>query len=262
MKAGLAYAHSMSDAASNTPSGLRQAIEAKVIERRPTRRYRAAAFQVYVLVATGVFVGLAVAAHFVPYFRIDLIVTRALQSYKGEAFDALMRGLTWMGFTPQVDLLVALVLAVLFFFGLRWESVVAVFAALGPVLGSVVKLIVARPRPSADLVHVLSQLDTLSFPSGHVLLATCFYGFIAFLGYTLLKHGIFRTLFLVLFLLVIALMGPSRIYLGQHWFSDVMGAYVLGSLWLALSIHLYRWGKPKFFTTQPVAAEKLAAELP
>jgi len=250
----------MTEAASNPPSGLHQAIDTKVIERRPTRRYRAAAFQAYVLIATGVFVGLAVGAHFVPYFRIDLIVTRALQSYKGEAFDALMRGLTWMGFVPQVDLLVALVLAVLFLLGLRWEFVVAVFAALGPVLGSIIKLVVARPRPSSDLVHVLNQLNTLSFPSGHVLLATCFYGFIAFLCYTLLKHGILRTVLLILFLLVIALMGPSRIYLGQHWFSDVMGAYVLGSLWLALSVHVYRWGKPKFFTTQPVAAEKPAAD--
>jgi undecaprenyl-diphosphatase len=52
-------------------------------------------------------------------------------------------------------------------------------------------------------------------------------------------------------------MGPSRIYLGQHWFSDVMGAYVLGSLWLLLSIRVYRWGKPRFFRDQPVAREKV-----
>jgi undecaprenyl-diphosphatase len=51
------------------------------------------------------------------------------------------------------------------------------------------------------------------------------------------------------------MMGLSRIYQGQHWFSDVMGAYLLGSLWLALTIWIYRWGKPRFFVHQPVAPE-------
>jgi undecaprenyl-diphosphatase len=48
-------------------------------------------------------------------------------------------------------------------------------------------------------------------------------------------------------------MGMSRIYLGHHWFSDVMGAYLLGSLWLALTIRFYRWGKTRYFIRQPVA---------
>jgi undecaprenyl-diphosphatase len=246
----------VSEAAPDTPSGLHQAVEARV-EARPTRNYRAAAFQAYVLVASLVFVALAVAAHYIPYFHIDLVVTQAFQSDKGAAFDALMRGLSWLGFVPQVDLMIVLVIAVLFFLGLRWEALAAMFAALGPVVGSLIKLIVNRPRPSASVVHVIRQLDTLSFPSGHVLLATAFYGFIAFLGYALLKHGWFRTIYLILFMLLIALMGPSRIYLGQHWFSDVMGAYVLGSLWLALSIRVYRWGKARFFIDQPVAKERV-----
>lgn len=246
----------MREAAPDTPSGIHERIDAKVIERRPTRKYRAAVFQAYVLIATLVFVALAVAAHYIPYFQIDLIVTRAFQSYKGAAVDGLMRGVSWMGFVPQVDLLIVLVIAILFLLGLRWEALAAMFAALGPVVGSLVKLIVNRPRPSADLVHVMRRLDTLSFPSGHVLLATAFYGFVAFLGYALLKRGWLRTIYLILFGLLIALMGPSRIYLGQHWFSDVMGAYVLGSLWLALSIRVYRWGKSRFFIDQPVAKEK------
>ncbi|HYJ32460.1 MAG TPA: phosphatase PAP2 family protein [Candidatus Binatia bacterium] len=246
----------MNEAAPETPGALHRAIDTKAFEHPPIRKYRAAAFQAYVLIATVVFVVLAVAAHYVPYFRIDLVITRAFQSDKGALFDGLMRGLSWVGFVPQVDLLIVLMIAVLFLLGLRWEAVAAMFAALGPVVGSLIKLIVARPRPSADVVHVLRRLDTLSFPSGHVLLATAFYGFLAFLSYALLKPGWLRTILLVIFGVFIALMGPSRIYLGQHWFSDVMGAYVLGSLWLALSVRVYRWGKLRFFLDQPVAAEK------
>ncbi|HEU4765290.1 MAG TPA: phosphatase PAP2 family protein [Candidatus Eisenbacteria bacterium] len=245
----------MNETSPETPGRIHRAIDTKAFEHPPMRKYRAAAFQAYVLIASVVFVALAVGAHYVPYFRIDLLITRAFQSYQGEAFDALMRGMSWVGFVPQVDLLIVLMIAILFLLGLRWEAVAAMFAALGPVIGSLIKLIVARPRPSADVVHVLRRLDTLSFPSGHVLLATAFYGFIAFLIYALLKPGLLRTILLVIFGLFIALMGPSRIYLGQHWFSDVMGAYVLGSLWLALSVRVYRWGKSRFFRSQPVAAE-------
>jgi undecaprenyl-diphosphatase len=56
------------------------------------------------------------------------------------------------------------------------------------------------------------------------------------------------------FVAMIALIGPSRIYLGQHWASDVLGAYLLGTLTLVANIAFYRWGKSRFFVAkkQPV----------
>ena len=231
-------------------------VDEAAIAPRHARRYRAALFQIYVLLAAGAFVALAVAAHFTPYFPVDLTVTRALQREHGPVLEALMRGLSWMGWNPQAALLVAMVLSTLLLVGLRWEAVVGVLAGFGTVVGSLIKLAVYRPRPSPDLVQVFGPLATTSFPSGHVILATAFYGYVAFLLYTLLKHTWYRVAGLTLLALIVLLMGPSRIYLGQHWFSDVMGAYVLGSLWLTLSIRVYRWGKPKFFTTQPAAREE------
>jgi undecaprenyl-diphosphatase len=232
-----------------------QKLDAAVIAPRPARRYRAAAFQIYVLFAAAVFVTLAVVAHYVAYFPIDIRITRAVQGYHGMIFDRVMYWISWIGFMPQVDIAAALVILLLFAIGLRWEAVVALVAAAGVGLGGVIKLIVYRPRPSADLVHVLSQLPSSGFPSGHVLEATTFCGFLAFLGYTLLKPGALRRVLITLIGVFILLMGLSRIYEGQHWFSDVMGAYLFGSLWLALTIKLYRWGKPRFFVHQPVAPE-------
>ena len=239
-----------------------QKLDAAVIAPRPARRYRAAVFQVYVLFAAAVFVTLAVVAHTVAYFPIDITVTRAVQSYHGVVFDRLMYWTSWIGFMPQVDVAAALVIALLFGVGLRWEAVVALFASAGVGVGTLVKLVVYRPRPSADLVHVLNQLPSSGFPSGHVLEATTFCGFLAFLGYSLLKPGALRSALLVAFGVFIMLMGLSRIYEGQHWFSDVMGAYLFGSLWLALTIKLYRWGKPRYFAHQPVAPEIPAAPAP
>lgn len=244
----------MAEAAAKQPSELQKKIDDAVIVPRPTRNYRAVVFQAYVLIAAAAFVALAVTAHFVPYFAIDLTITRALQSYHGSVFDAVMRGMSWLGFVPQVDVLAGLAILALFIAGLRWEAVAALFALAGVAFGGLVKAVVVRPRPAADLVHVFQQLPTSGFPSGHTLMAAAFYGFLAFLVYTLLKPSWGRTLLLAVFGMLILLMGPSRIYLGQHWFSDVAGAYMLGSLWLALTIRVYRWGKPRFFKHQPVAA--------
>ncbi len=52
---------------------------------------------------------------------------------------------------------------------------------------------------------------------------------------------------------MIVLIGPSRMFLGEHWASDVLGGYLLGSLTLSLTIFFYRWGKERFLVEQPVA---------
>lgn len=225
------------------------------IAARPARRARAAIFQAYVFGASVTFVALAVAAHSVPYFALDLKVTRAVQSLHFGAFDALMRGLSWTGFVPQVDVIGASIFLAIFLSGLRWEAVAVAFSYASTLAVTLIKLIVVRPRPGVDLVHVMSRLDTTAFPSGHVVASTTLCGFLAFLAYTLLKPSGLRTALVCLPIAIVPLMGLSRIYLGQHWFSDVMGGYLLGSLWLMLTIRFYRWGKPRFFRTQPVAPE-------
>jgi membrane-associated phospholipid phosphatase len=110
-----------------------------------------------------------------------------------------------------------------------------------------VKALVDRPRPSADLVHVVNQLKDYSFPSGHVMWFTTFGGFLLFLLFTLIKPSWWRTLLLVVLGGMVALIGLSRIYEGQHWASDVIAAYLLGSIWLSLTIVIYRRGKPRYF---------------
>jgi membrane-associated phospholipid phosphatase len=229
---------------------------AEQVASKPTRRWRAQVFQAYLVVATASFGILVVLASMFSYFSVDLSVTRAVQTINVAWFAILMVLVSFIGYTPQIYVLIAAVAVLLFIFGLRWEAVTALVAAVGGSgLGQVIKIVVHRPRPGADLVNVLQHLNSYSFPSGHVLTYTAFFGFLFFLGYTLLKPSFVRTVLLAILGSLVALIGFSRIYVGDHWASDVIGAYLLGSLWLVLSVYIYRWGKTRFFYQAALAPE-------
>lgn len=224
---------------------------------KPVRHYRAYLFQIYIILAVLGFGVLFFFARTVPYFAFDLTIEHAVQSIQWTPFRDLMLYVSGLGFNPLSYLLSGLIIAYLFVVGLRWEAVMSVFAAGGvTIAGAVIKVIVQRARPTPDLVNVFSPLNDYSFPSGHVLMYTAFLGFLWFLFFTLTPHSWQRVLGMVVTGLLIALVGISRVYLGQHWPSDVIGAYLFGSVWLALTIYVYRWGKPRFFARQPAAPEK------
>jgi undecaprenyl-diphosphatase len=234
----------------------KQTVEAIQAVVKPWRRYRATVFQGYMIGAVVVFLVLAVLTKTIAYFTFDVTITQAVQLFNPPWFNLLMAALTWIGFGPQVYVITLLILFLLYASGLKWETVVAFISVMGSsALGLGIKVLIDRPRPAANLVNVISQLNDFSFPSGHVLFFTVFFGFLIFLAYTLFKHSWWRTLLLVILSALVTLIGLSRIYLGQHWASDVVAAYLLGSVWLSLTILCYRWGKPRFFVNQPVAPE-------
>lgn len=224
---------------------------------RPRREYRTFLFQVSLFAAVAAFAVLTFMVKTIPSFPIDLRIERAIQSINSPAFAALMSLISWFGFPPQSFILSLLIVVGIYILGLRWEAISALVAALlPPLINVIVKDWIRRPRPTVDLVHVFGILNSYSFPSGHVMFYVGFFGFLWFLVYTLLKRSWRRTLLLIVLGLLIALVGISRIYLGQHWPSDVLGAYLLGGLTLVAILQFYRWGKKRFFVHQPVAPEQ------
>lgn len=220
----------------------------------PKRTYRTQLFQVVLLLAIVAFSTLTFMVKTMPPFPLDLQITRAIQSINSPLFSAMMSLISWPGFSPQSSIISALVVLVIYSFGFHWEALTALVASLlPPVINVLVKEFIRRPRPAVDLVHVFRILDSYSFPSAHVMFYVGFFGFTWFLVFTLLKRSLIRTLLLTFLGSLILLIGASRIYLGQHWASDVLGAYLLGGLTLVVIIQFYRWGKKHFFIRQPVA---------
>jgi membrane-associated phospholipid phosphatase len=226
---------------------------APIVARR-IRHYRALVFQSYVVAATVGFGVLFFYARRVAYFSFDLTLARWLQRGHTFGLDVLMQAVSQLGFTPLAPAFVILTVLIVYLIGLKWEAVMLLFAGIGVgLLELTVKLAVRRQRPTAELVNVFRILNDYSFPSGHVLLFTVFLGFLMFLIYTLTRRCWARTCGMIALGALIALVGVSRVYLGEHWPSDVLGAYLLGTLWLALTIYVYRKGKPHFFVHQPLA---------
>jgi len=194
-------------------------------------------------------------------FALDLEISRASQSLDAPLFAWLMSLVSWPGFSPQAMILTGLVVLLIYGFGLRWEALTTLTAVLSSAaLNLLVKNLIQRPRPLPDMVTVLATLNSYSFPSGHVMFYVSFLGFIGLLAYSLLKPSFQRSLLLIFSGGLVALIGISRIYLGHHWASDVLGAYLLGCLTLVANIQLYRWGKPRFFVQQPIAVGKTASQ--
>lgn len=184
-----------------------------------------------------------------PLSPLDLNITRSIQAFHPLWFDLLMRWTSDFGFYPQVVVWIAAVAVILWALRYRWEAVSLLFAAIGnAVLETIVKRWVARPRPSPDLVHVFRNLDGLkeSFPAGHAMANVAIMGFMIYLLLTFARPSLIRTLAILLLSSQIVLIGVSRIYEGEHWFTDVLGGYLLGVLLLGATYYFYQWGRSRF----------------
>ncbi len=194
---------------------------------------------VLVILSFGILTILARQYH---YFKIDLIFTLAIQQYKSFWFDSLMRVVTLIGDPISVVLLVVFLSGAGFLLERRRAPLILMASTLGGLLLSeIIKILVGRPRPDPTLVHQIGYfLKADSFPSGHVLGAVSLYGFLLYISFTKLKKSFWRIGIMVICILMIILMGLSRIYLGAHWFSDVLGAYLVGFIWLSFVILIYQ----------------------
>jgi membrane-associated phospholipid phosphatase len=184
---------------------------------------------------------LAVLAHRYAYFDWDLTLARGIQSISLPGFEKAMSALSLLGEDWIAWPLVAAAGLAMIRAGFRTEGVISMAGAgLGSAANLLLKVLVGRPRPADMLVTVARAYSRESFPSGHVFFFVEFFGFLFFLAYVLLKPGWVRRGSLVVLGGLVALAGVSRVYLGAHWPSDVVGAYLAGGIWLVLMIEVYR----------------------
>lgn len=193
----------------------------------------------------GAIVGVAVLTFFAKqyaFFPFDLYITKIVQQLPDRFFGDILLFISWLGnyYPGQVALLIACVILVLL---RRFHLSSGLFlSTVGAVaIAEIIKGFVGRPRPDPVLIHQLEKFfKDDSFPSGHVLYAMGFYGFLLFATFVLIRSRFWRNIISIVWLTVILLMGVSRIYKGSHWFSDTLASYLIGTVWLYIVILIYQ----------------------
>jgi membrane-associated phospholipid phosphatase len=192
------------------------------------------------LIAVAVVVGLTLLARLYTVLPIDVWFTLELQERHWPVVSRVMYAISIFGYTPWSAVTVAAgVVLIGLLLGWRDGLYLLAITIIQGLLNSAIKLGIGRPRPVKGIIDVFVPEHGFSFPSGHVMFYTVFFGFIAFLVLTRLPHTRPRWFLGVPLLALVVLVGPSRIILGAHWLSDVIAAYLIGVVLLALAIELY-----------------------
>ena len=174
-------------------------------------------------------------------FPGELSVSVWVQSWQPSWLGTVMRAISAPGTGIAGIPLTALALPVLYLKGWQKESIfILAVTLLGFGVTSVIKELVARPRPPAGLVQTTGEFDSFSFPSGHVTHYMVFLGTMAALLIWNMRPSPARTLLLSCVALALLGIGVSRVYLGAHMLGDVMGGYLLGAGMVAFAVVLWR----------------------
>ena len=179
---------------------------------------------------------------------------QAMQAIGGGR-DATLTALAWV-VTEAGSFALLAPLSIAFLLLRRWrrpadDIALLVIAAGSALLPLVVKLIVARPRPT---IEPLSHLSSLSFPSEHTTQAAAIYLTIAIMLSKGLTRG-WREAAIVLGVLIALAVAWSRVYLGVHYPTDVAAGLLLGWSWALLVFH---WARPKLIQDQPALGRPTA----
>jgi membrane-associated phospholipid phosphatase len=204
---------------------------------------KAAWLAAFYLLLFVLFTLLAGYVYFHPVIAIDVAITQEFQENQSPWLRNFMLAVSYLGNTVFIFIpLIVLTALVFWAVHLRLEAIFILgLSTVSFILNNVLKLLVHRPRPSASLVEIIQQAQGQSFPSGHVMSYVAFWGLLfSFTVIVFKRDRWWRYPILLISALFVILVGPSRIYLGDHWATDVLGAYLIGGLLLGLSLWLYR----------------------
>jgi membrane-associated phospholipid phosphatase len=172
---------------------------------------------------------------------LDHPVLDGAKTFRSPGLDLLITAYTDVGGTVGMPVLALAIMVWLALKRRSWTPVILMLVAgLGSLLMTIAgKKLVGRTRP--DLTDAVPPYEySASFPSGHSLNSAVIAGIVAYLIILRLKSARARILTGAAAALFAATMGLSRVYLGHHWLTDVLGAWALGAAWLALVITAHR----------------------
>jgi undecaprenyl-diphosphatase len=162
-----------------------------------------------------------------------------IQGQENATLTPFMKFFTDIGSGLPITIITIVIMVVLYaVLKFRWELLFFIGVVVGSALLNVVlKLVFHRARP---IVHRIVEANGYSFPSGHSMAAFTLYGVLCFLSWKHTRGAFARVMLIACGCIIIVAIGVSRIYLGVHYPSDVVGGYLASGTWLAVSIGLFQ----------------------
>lgn len=162
---------------------------------------------------------------------LDSFIEQFIHPFQTYVWLQVFLGITEFG---SVSGIIAIGLGVAYFMRKNRSAVLRLLVALigSTLMSQGIKILVARVRPMP--LPWIGTINSYSFPSGHATSSMVLYGFIAIVAYASAKSERGRLLAIMLPGLLIMLIGVSRIVLGVHFLSDVLGGWFLGAFWLSV----------------------------
>jgi undecaprenyl-diphosphatase len=183
---------------------------------------------------------ISIYARVTPRFPGDLWLTLTLQSFYNNCVLSIMEWISFI-FGDWLSIIIVVTLSGIVWRCIGWrEAILIPISGLITLVNTALKVAINRPRPPADLIHIFSELHSASFPSGHAFFAIMVLGIATHLFLSNLGNRILRIIIPSGLAILILLVGVSRVYLGVHWASDVLGAYIIGGVFLTALIWGYK----------------------
>ncbi|WP_445491096.1 phosphatase PAP2 family protein [Niallia sp. 03133] len=173
----------------------------------------------------------------------DQHIISFVQSYISDDFTPIMITISFFASIKWIAALVVLISGILCW-RKKWSLAIFLLCAsgLGGLLNKGLKWFFKRERP--DILPLVVE-QSYSFPSGHSMGAILFYGSLAFIIIHLIKSAGIKLITVILMAIFILSIGISRIYLGVHYPTDVLGGYSIGIAFLYLCILCFHYYEGK-----------------
>lgn len=163
---------------------------------------------------------------------IDAPIRSSIRQMQSPLWTSLFLTVTKLGSTLYLAVIGSVIGVAFLYLRMFWPFVIFVITMAGQaILHNGAKLLIARPRPSAMLSY--PAIESFSFPSGHALSALCLYASAAWLATNRLENSALKAGIWMITLMLVFLIGLSRVYIGIHYSTDVLVGWIAAAIWTA-----------------------------
>lgn len=177
--------------------------------------------------------------HFQTFNALDLYIVAKIHSFSSVHSIKLAKIITDLGYGLSISMILAISVIILTFYRHNLSAILITLTTVtSPIAILISKNLFARPRP--PLEYRLIHATDFSFPSGHSFISICFYGILVYFVFQYMENKFLKYFLIFTLSLLIFSIGFSRVYLGVHYPSDIIGGFALGIFWLSLWITIYK----------------------